>query len=194
VDENFWQTLPYEFDAKTYQSWYADLADLTEPELLSHYEISGRKEGRIANHLRDRNDFAALVPSSATVLEIGPFCNPLLPNRHNVSYFDLLSREALAERAKAWGFDPSGIPHIDYVSPTGELSTVNRQFDVVISSHCLEHQPDPVRHLQKVGQLLFPGGAYFLLVPDKRYCFDHFIPLSNLAEITVAYHEQRIAR
>jgi 2-polyprenyl-3-methyl-5-hydroxy-6-metoxy-1,4-benzoquinol methylase len=191
VDDDFWQALPYEFDARIYQSLYADLAGLTDPELLGHYENFGRKEGRTANCLRDRNDFAALVPNSANVLEIGPFCTPLLRSPVNVSYFDLLSQEALVERARAWGLDPSGVPHIDYVSPTGELSMVNRQFDVVISSHCLEHQPDPVRHLQKVGQLLFPGGAYFLLVPDKRYCFDHFIPLSNLAEITVAYHEQR---
>jgi hypothetical protein len=57
--------------------------------------------------------------------------------------------------------------------------------------HCLEHQPDLVGHLEEVGQLLLPGGAYFLLVPDKRYCFDYFIPLSNLAEVLVAHRQQR---
>jgi SAM-dependent methyltransferase len=190
VDDHFWQMLPNEFEAKTYRSLHPDLAHMTDAELLEHYENSGRKEGRTANRLRDRNDFAKLVPKDAAVLEIGPFNSPLLRGP-SVSYFDVLSREELVARARSCGFDPAGVPNIDYISPTAELSTVNRCFDVVISSHCLEHQPDIVGHLQGVGGLLRPGGAYFLLVPDKRYCFDHFIPLSNLAEVIVAYHERR---
>jgi SAM-dependent methyltransferase len=190
VGDDFWQGLPQEFDPQTYQSVNADLLGLTHPELTVHYNNFGIKEGRTANCLRDRNDFAALVPESAITLEIGPFCNPLLRGL-NVSYFDVLSQEALIARARLLGLDPSNVPSIDYISPTGELSGVNARFDVVISSHCLEHQPDLVRHLQQVGQLLLPGGAYFLLVPDKRYCFDHFIPVSNLAEVIVAHHEGR---
>jgi SAM-dependent methyltransferase len=190
VDDDFWQTLPNEFDAQTYRSLYPDLVHMTDPELLAHYKEFGRKEGRTANNLRDRNDFVALVPKSATVLEIGPFCNPLLRGP-SVSYLDILSQEALVARASSLGLDPSGVPYIDYISPTGELSIVKRRFDVVISSHCLEHQPDFAAHVQGVGQLLLSGGAYFLLVPDKRYCFDHFIPTSNLAEVIVAHYERR---
>jgi SAM-dependent methyltransferase len=190
MGEEFWQGLPQEFDPDIYQSFHPDLLGLTQAELIAHYKNFGTKEGRAANGLRDRNSFVALVPKSATVLEIGPFCNPLLRGQ-NVSYFDVMSQEALIARARLIGLDPSNVPHIDYVSATDQLSAVNRSFDVVISSHCLEHQPDLVRHLQEVGQLLLPGGAYFLLVPDKRYCFDHFIPVSNLAEVIVAHHEGR---
>jgi SAM-dependent methyltransferase len=176
VDEDFWQTLPQAFDETMYRSLHLDLAHMTEAELLAHYETFGRKEGRTANGLRDRNGVVALVSKNATVLEIGPFCNPLLSGT-NVSYFDVLSEEALVARASC--LDPSGVPHIEYVSPTSDLSIVDRRFDVVISSHCLEHQVDLIGHLKEVGHLLLPGGAYFLLVPDKRYCFDHFIPFSN---------------
>jgi SAM-dependent methyltransferase len=190
VDDNFWQTLPDEFDAKAYRSLYQDLVQMTDAELLTHYENYGRREGRIANSLRDRNDFVALVPKSATALEIGPFTNPLRRSP-NTSYFDILSQEALVARATSVGLDPSGIPHIDYSSSTGDLSVVDRRFDVVISSHCLEHQPDLVGHLQKVAKLLLPRGAFFLLVPDKRYCFDHFIPLTNIAEIAISHYERR---
>jgi SAM-dependent methyltransferase len=190
VDDDFWRTAPDEFEAKTYRSLHPDLAQMSDAELRDHYENCGREEGRTANGLRDRNDFAELIPKSATVLEIGPFCNPLLRGP-NVSYFDVFSQEDLVKRARLFGFDPAGIPHIDYISSTGELSIANRCFDVVISSHCLEHQPDIVGHLQAVGEILRPGGAYFLLVPDKRYCFDHFINLSNLAQVIAAHHERR---
>jgi len=190
MEDDFWRTLPEEFDATTYQSIHPDLAGLADAELKTHYETFGINEGRASNSLRNRNDFASLVPNSASALEIGPFCNPLLQGP-NVSYFDILSQEALVERARQIGLDPSKVPYIDFISPTGELPSIRRHFDVVLSSHCIEHQPDLIGHLQEVGQLLLPGGAYFLLVPDKRYCFDHFIPLSNLAEVIVAYHEQR---
>jgi len=190
MEDDFWRALPEEFDATTYQSIHPDLAGLADAELKTHYETFGINEGRASNSLRNRNDFASLVPNSASALEIGPFCNPLLQGP-NVSYFDILSQEALVERARQIGLDPSKVPYIDFISPTGELPSIRRRFDVVLSSHCIEHQPDLIGHLQEVGQLLLPGGAYFLLVPDKRYCFDHFIPLSNLAEVIVAYHEQR---
>jgi SAM-dependent methyltransferase len=190
VDDDFWQALPCEIEVETYRSLNRDLAQMADGELLAHYKTYGREEGRTSNRLRDRNDFAALIPSSANVLEIGPFRDPLL-RRPNVFYFDVLSQDGLIARAELIGLDPAGVPHIDYVSPTGDLSTVNRRFDVVVSSHCLEHQPDLLGHLQDVGKLLLPGGAYFLLVPDKRYCFDHFIPMSSLAEIMVAQLERR---
>ncbi len=190
MDNDFWQTLPDEVEPEIYRSLHPDLAHMSDAELLDHYENFGHNEGRRANGLRDRNDFAALVPKSATVIEIGPFCNPLLCGP-NVSYFDVLSQEENVERARLIGLDPAGVPHIDYVSQTSDLSTVDHCFDVVISSHCLEHQPDLIGHLQGVEKILKSGGSYFLLVPDKRYCFDHFIPLSNLSEVIVAHREQR---
>lgn len=192
MDDNFWQSLPLEVEVESYRSLYPDLAHLSDGELLSHFDTYGRVEGRTGNRLRDRKDFVALIPSSADVLEIGPFCNPLLRGP-NVSYFDVLSQDELIARARLIGLDAAGVPHIDFVSQTSDLSIVTRHFDVVVSSHCIEHQPDLLSHLQDVSRLLPPGGAYFLLVPDKRYCFDHYIPLSSLAEIMTARHERRKA-
>jgi SAM-dependent methyltransferase len=131
---------------------------MSDAELLDHYNNFGRNEGRTGNSLHNRNDFAALVPKNAAALEIGPYCAPLLRGA-NVSYFDLLSQKELVARANLRGHDAAGVPYIDYVSPTAELSIVDRSFDVVLSSHCMEHQPDLVGHLQGVGKLLRPGGA-----------------------------------
>lgn len=199
MNDNFWKTLPEEFDAATYRSLYPDLGHMTDAELQAHYQSFGAKEGRAANRLRNRDDFAALIPQRASALEIGPFCSPIIRGP-NVAYADMLSQEDLIARAKsiiaragAVGLDPLGVPHIDYVCPTGKLTGIDRRFDVVISSHCLEHQCDLSGHLQEVGNLLTPDGAYFLIVPDKRYCCDHFIPLSSLAEVIVAHRERRTA-
>jgi hypothetical protein len=80
---------------------------------------------------------------------------------------------------------------IDYVSPVGDLSVVDRKFSVAFSSHCIEHQPDLLYHLTRVAKILDKSGRYFLIVPDKRYCFDHFLPESSLAEVVAAFHEER---
>jgi SAM-dependent methyltransferase len=62
---------------------------------------------------------------------------------------------------------------------------------VVFSSHCIEHQPDLIRHLEGVARILKDGGTYYLAVPDKRFCFDHFIQESETAEIVRAHEERR---
>lgn len=133
--------------------------------------------------------FARIGPDD-TVLEIGPFTRPQVRGP-NVRYFDVLDREALIARAKRVGY-PVGTPvDIDFVSPEADLSIVTGEYDYVISSHCIEHQPDLVAHLQKVGRLLKRGGAYLAMIPDKRYCFDHFLPASSVDAVLEAHREGR---
>ncbi len=59
------------------------------------------------------------------------------------------------------------------------------------SSHAIEHQPDLIKHLIEVDRLLAPGGAYFVICPDKRYCFDHDIPGSTIGEVLEAHLTHR---
>jgi hypothetical protein len=80
---------------------------------------------------------------------------------------------------------------VHYVSPTADLGIVKREFDAVITSHVIEHQPDFVGHLDAIRRLLRPGGLYFLLIPDKRYCFDHFMPDTTIADVMEAHLSQR---
>jgi len=182
--------LPPEFESRDYLLYNADLSGLSEEALADHYARFGADEGRRANSIASRADFAALIPQGAAALEIGPFCNPLLRGRR-AKYFDVLSHSVLVERATSLDIPHADVPRIDYVSDTGDLSIVDRQFDFVLSSHCLEHQPDLVTHLRNVERLLRPRGRYFLLVPDKRYCFDHFLNESTLADVLEAFEEKR---
>jgi len=182
--------LPAAFDAAVYRQLWPDLAGLDDKALQTHYDTFGAAEGRRANSLAFREDFVALIPSGSSALEIGPFCKPLLLG-HGVKYFDVMDKPALDQRARDIGLQDQVAPHIHFVSPVGDLSVVDETFDYVLSSHCLEHQPDLVTHLQQVTRILRPNGRYFLLVPDKRYCFDALLAESTVAEVLDAYHAGR---
>ena len=183
-------TLPEVFEPELYRSLWPDLASLNEDDLAQHYTLFGEAEGRRANRLITRKDFVGLIPLDADALEIGPFSRPLLTGPH-VKFFDVLSQADLIARARTLGEAEPNVPVIDFVSPTGDLSIVEQPFSYVISSHCLEHQPDMIAHLNQVERILRPGGQYFVLVPDKRYCFDALIAESTVAEVLDAHHAGR---
>ncbi|CAA9495767.1 MAG: hypothetical protein AVDCRST_MAG91-798 [uncultured Sphingomonadaceae bacterium] len=123
-------------------------------------------------------------------LEIGPLNNPGLTGP-GVRYFDVLDQSALRAHAIEEGLDPAGCPEIHFVSPVGDLGVVDRTFANVYSSHAIEHQPDLVAHLQGVERILRRNGRYFLAVPDKRFCFDHFNPETSLEDVLAAYRVGR---
>lgn len=183
-----------------------------------HYLSHGKREGRqwkafdvdgeaasaedyseevsIVNVLVDRSKilnrqtFAQLAMRTKRNLEIGPFTAPLLRGE-GVFYADVLDSEALHERAIHLGLDPKEIPSIDYVVQATNLSTISGKFDSVLSSHVIEHLPDLVSHLNQVSELLNDGGRYFLLIPDHRYCFDHFQTESTIADVLHEHKEKR---
>jgi SAM-dependent methyltransferase len=179
--------LPEVLECDVYRALNPDIAGFSDEQLVFHYATHGISEGREPNTLATRADFAGLVPKNADALEIGPFYSPVLKSRRT-KYFDVLSQEELIARARVIGIPEPNVPRIDFISPVGDLSVVDQQFDVVLSSHCLEHQPDLIAHLQQVERILRTGGRYFLLIPDKRYCFDHFMPASTAAEVMDAHY------
>ncbi|WP_199699231.1 class I SAM-dependent methyltransferase [Oleomonas cavernae] len=182
--------LPLEFDAACYRSTYPDLSVMSDELLLSHYRQWGRAEGRRTNSLRCRGDFTALIRPHLSALEIGPFNAPILSGPQ-VRYFDVLTKPELVARAGEHGLDPSTIPDIHHVSPTGDLDSIGETFDVVVSSHNIEHSPDFIHHLACVERRLKPGGRYFVIVPDKRYCFDYYIAESTIADVLDAHASAR---
>jgi SAM-dependent methyltransferase len=63
---------------------------------------------------------------------------------------------------------PSAMP---FDKPQGDVNRirdhVQRQFDYVYSSHCLEHMHDPPAAVAGWWSLVKPGGVLFLIVPDE---------------------------
>ena len=144
-----------------------------------------------------RFEFLPLIPDSADLLEIGPAHVPCFRG-DRVRYFDVQDSEGLRRRAEEldvlnlYGQDPADTPaNIHYVSPVADLGIVDRQFDFVFSSHAIEHQVDMIAHLQAVSRVLNHGGAYLVICPDRRYCFDANRPDSSIGQIIEAYHFRR---
>ncbi len=183
-------TLPPVLDLQFYRDSFPDLHELEPHELVEHYATIGMAEGRPASAAALRNGLLSIAAQERSVLEIGPFCNPCLRG-DKVAYFDVLNRDDLIARANSINRPVQDAPEIDYVSPTGDLSIVDQKFSATLSSHCIEHQPDLIRHLLEVSRILEPGGRYYLIVPDKRYCFDYYLPESTIADVLQAYVEER---
>lgn len=66
-------------------------------------------------------------------------------------------------------------------------------FDACIASHVIEHVPDPITFFKSLDCLLTADGVVSLAVPDKRYCFDFFRPLT-LAPAWIEAFERRSVR
>lgn len=181
---------PPEFDPAFYRAAYSDLSEYSDEDLRLHYETYGRHEGRCASPAVPRNNFLSFIAKYENALEIGPFNRPVLSGPI-VKYFDVLPTDQLKTRAINIGENPEKVPAIDFVYKSGSLKEVPPGFDVVVSSHCIEHQPDLVRHLCEVERLLCSGGCYCLIIPDCRYCFDHFLTPSNIANVLDAHYEKR---
>lgn len=177
---------PPSFDSKLYKNYHKDLKNLNEIELSYHYNSYGIEEGRVASIITGRKDLISHISECefTSSLEIGPFDCPVITGR-SVKYFDVLNQEELIDRAKQIGrFDKiHNIPFINYVCKKGSLKTVNHKFDLILSCHVIEHQIDFIQHLNDVSYLLNDNGYYVIICPDKRYCFDHFIPTTSIAEI-----------
>lgn len=130
---------------------------------------------------------------SSSILEIGPLNRPLI-STPKTKFFDLLPTSELQRKASAEGLDAESVPQIDYSNPQGNLDVITEKFGGIVSSHCIEHQPDLISHFISCARLLEgPEARYYLVIPDKRYCFDHFIPESSLIEILRA-HEEKLTK
>ena len=145
----------------------------------------------------DRREFlqAALQrlidESHFKTLEISPWHNPFLRG-DSVKYFGVENSEALKKSAAEFGLPLDKIPEkIDFVGANGDLSVINETFNIVFSSHVIEHCPDLVEHLRGVGRILNKGGVYILIIPDKRYCFDYYHSESTLSEVLDAFAGRR---
>ncbi len=122
----------------------------------------GTSAGRLAKQI---NFFAPFAHPGAVVLEIGCATGELAA----------ATRSALQiARYEAIELSPAGTiakPHLDrlYDQPLRamlENEKIKSRFDLILMSHVLEHLEDPAAELVAMKQVLKPGGAIFLEVPN----------------------------
>ncbi|MDQ8197553.1 hypothetical protein QEH56_05300 [Pelagicoccus enzymogenes] len=121
-------------------------------------------------------------------LEIGPSHNPVVSKASglDVRILDNLDRDGLIERYREHHVKLDSIESVDYVW-NGEryvdLIGDEKCFDWIVASHVVEHTVDLIGFLKDCNSILKDDGVLSLAVPDKRYCFDRFRPISGLANV-----------
>lgn len=139
----------------------------------------------------------SLVNLEGRGLEIGPGYNPLVPKQEGFQVETADYTDADGLRRKYAGnrhVDVSRIEPVDHVlSAAGLFQTIGKSahFDYIVASHVIEHTPDLIRFLKDCERLLTPAGVLLLAIPDKRYCFDVFQPLSSIGQIFQAFVDCR---
>jgi len=179
---------PPSFDLEIYKL-HEDLKDFSIGQLLEHYENFGKTEGRKTSLIDSRKSLLNILKQDSNILEIGPFDCPQIKG-DNVKYLDVLTKKELVKRCKDIGRidNIDNIPEIHY---TDGLTNIQEKFKYVISCHSIEHQLSFVDHMNEVYSILENGGYYILIVPDKRYSFDHFIKETDISEILSDYYTKK---
>jgi predicted SAM-dependent methyltransferase len=191
------------FEESDYLEMYPDVKEAVDggqfASGLAHFKKHGRSEGRLPNkkNFLSRQDKILFGVNRAGLgLEIGPSHNPVAPKSEgfNVHILDVESQEGLRAKYQGHGVNLDNIEPVDFVwdgRPITELVGKANCYDFIIASHVIEHVPDFITFLQECEKLLAENGILSLVVPDKRYCFDYFSPLTTTGNIVDAWKEKR---
>lgn len=128
------------------------------------------------------------IDRSGLGLEIGPGPNPIAPklDGFKVEVVDYALKEVLIKKFQAEGVSTDRIEEVDHVwqgQSYAELTGVRNYYDWIIASHVIEHVPDLIGFLNSCSEVLQDRGVVSLAIPDKRFCFDRFRPVSSLGQV-----------
>jgi SAM-dependent methyltransferase len=139
------------------------------------------------------------IDRKSRILEIGPSYNPAAPKAAGwqTHVLDHASQAELRAKYADHNVSCDKIEPVDFVWREGAIhdavpTDLHGRFDACIASHVIEHVPNPVVFFQSLDRLLTQEGVLSLAVPDKRYCFDFFRPLTLAAAWIEAFERESI--
>lgn len=121
-----------------------------------------------------------------TGIEIGSL-HRRLPLMANVLYLDAHKTSMLRE---LYGEDQrvTEIGQVQLIASGGKYPFLDDgAFDFVASSHVLEHTANPPRQIEEWLRVVRRGGIVYMIVPDKRFCFDRRRAVTPLAHFIEEY-------
>ena len=121
-------------------------------------------------------------------IEIGPCDKPIASKKEGfkVQYIDHMSRDQLIAKYTGHNVNLENIEEVDYIwrgEKYSDLTGKNKHYDWIIASHLIEHTPDLIGFFLDCDAILKDDGVISLVVPDKRYCFDHYRPTTGISKI-----------
>src|SRR5580693_778039 len=119
-------------------------------------------------------------------VEIGPSHAPLAPKKQgfNVHIIDHLNKEQLIQQYRAHNINVDNIEEVDFIwngQSYAELTGKKNYYDWIIASHLIEHTPDLITFLKQCDEILTENGILSLVIPDIRYHFDFFRPITGIS-------------
>jgi SAM-dependent methyltransferase len=148
-----------------------------------------------ANYFRSL--IAALTPQDAAIVEIGAGSHPLFaldqyPGYRNIDYYS--DSEIVEHFRDDYKDDVSqmNFAKVDFVCRDGRYSEViasRNSYDLLCSSHSVEHQHCLIRFFRECEAMITPQGLVVLLVPHKQYTFDALRTPSTAIDAIEAYHD-----
>src|SRR5579863_7989152 len=118
-------------------------------------------------------------------IEIGGSAhNPFGLKTRNVDYTGEMTTCYKEEEVRMCG---EALP-VDIVAPGDQLPLEDSSVDFVVSSHVIEHFPDPIKALKEWYRVVKPGGYLYIIAPHKERTFDKERNRSTLAEL-IERHE-----
>lgn len=121
-----------------------------------------------------------------TGIEVGSL-HRRLPLMANVLYLDAHKTTSLLE---LYSKDQrvTEIGQVQLIASGGKYSFLDDgAFDFVASSHVLEHTCNPPRQIEEWLRIVRRGGIIYMIVPDKRFCFDRRREVTPLAHFVEEY-------
>lgn len=144
-----------------------------------------------------RDHIRSHIASGERALEFGASYSPILRKSagFNVAVVDHASADELRRKyANDPNVDIAMIEEVDAIDDGAELDVLlphGERFDHIVASHVFEHLTDPVHFLQRCERALSDTGRLYLLIPDRRYTFDYFRPVSTTGQVLQAFVEGR---
>lgn len=144
-----------------------------------------------------RDHIRSHIAPGERALEFGASYSPILRKSagYNVSVVDHASAEDLRRKyAQDPNVDVAMIEEVDAIDDGAELEALlpaGERFRHIVASHVFEHLTDPIHFLQRCERALADDGRLYLLIPDRRYTFDYFRPVSTAGQMLQAFVEGR---
>jgi SAM-dependent methyltransferase len=109
---------------------------------------------------------------------------PVIGSLDNCNFGSKTVWEGKIEEGKTFRYDERHEPGMQFIREATDLRDISSEcYDIVLSSHTLEHTANPLRALAEWKRVLRPGGTLVLIVPHKDGTFDHRRPGTTLKHL-----------
>jgi 2-polyprenyl-3-methyl-5-hydroxy-6-metoxy-1,4-benzoquinol methylase len=106
-----------------------------------------------------------------------------------------MSKEQLIKKYTGHNVNLDNIEDVDFIwdgQSYAELTGKSHYYNWIIASHLIEHTPDFISFLKQCEEVLQEDGLVSLVVPDIRYHFDYFRPITGISKVIDAYFQKNV--